>query len=38
VVHLFNDRRWTQDGLEGAIRKEYDVIDEIVDLAITYCR
>jgi hypothetical protein len=34
VVHLFDDRSWTQDGLEGAIRKEYDIIGEIVDLAV----
>lgn len=33
VVHLFGDRRWTQDGLECAIRKEYDIIGEIADLA-----
>ncbi|MFC7700417.1 ComEC/Rec2 family competence protein [Bradyrhizobium sp. GCM10028915] len=33
VVPLFDDSRWTQDGLERAIRKEYDIIGEIVDLA-----
>jgi beta-lactamase superfamily II metal-dependent hydrolase len=34
VLHLFDDRRWTPDGLERAIRKEYDIISEIVDLAV----
>jgi beta-lactamase superfamily II metal-dependent hydrolase len=32
--HLFSDKRWTKDGLSAAIKKEYDMIDEIVDLAI----
>lgn len=34
VVHLFKDKRWTQDGLEGAIKKEYDIIAEILDIAV----
>lgn len=33
AVNLFRDKRWTPDGLEDAIRREYDVIGEIVDLA-----
>jgi Metallo-beta-lactamase superfamily len=33
VVHLFKDKRWTPDGISNAIRKEYDIISEIVDLA-----
>jgi hypothetical protein len=31
--HLFKDKRWTKDGLRAAIKKEYDIIIEIVDLA-----
>jgi beta-lactamase superfamily II metal-dependent hydrolase len=33
AVHLFNDKRWTPDGLSAAIKKEYDIVSEIVDLA-----
>jgi beta-lactamase superfamily II metal-dependent hydrolase len=32
--HLFNDKRWTKDGLAAAIKQEYDIISEIVDLAV----
>jgi beta-lactamase superfamily II metal-dependent hydrolase len=32
--HLFKQKNWTEEGLREAIRKEYDVIYEIVDLAI----
>jgi beta-lactamase superfamily II metal-dependent hydrolase len=32
--HLFEDKRWTENGLRDAIRKEYDVISEIVDLGL----
>jgi beta-lactamase superfamily II metal-dependent hydrolase len=32
--HLFKDKRWTNDGLITAIKKEYDIISEIVDLAV----
>jgi beta-lactamase superfamily II metal-dependent hydrolase len=32
--HLFKDKRWTQEGLRAAIKKEYDIISEIVDLAV----
>jgi glyoxylase-like metal-dependent hydrolase (beta-lactamase superfamily II) len=32
--HLFRDKRWTEPGLCEAIKKEYDVISEILDLAI----
>jgi beta-lactamase superfamily II metal-dependent hydrolase len=31
--HLFKDKRWTEDGLKTAIKKEYDIISEIYDLA-----
>lgn len=33
VIHLFNDKRWTAEGLSAAIRKEYDIVSEIFDLA-----
>jgi beta-lactamase superfamily II metal-dependent hydrolase len=33
VVHLFSDKRWTPEGLRNAIKKEYDIISEIYDLA-----
>jgi beta-lactamase superfamily II metal-dependent hydrolase len=29
----FKDKRWTNDGLEAAIRREYDIIDELVRIA-----
>jgi hypothetical protein len=32
--HLFKDKRWTQQGLMAAVKKEYDIISEIVDLAV----
>ena len=32
--HLFKDKRWTAKELCQAIKKEYDVISEIIDLAI----
>ena len=32
AVHLFKDKRWTYAGLADAIKKEYDIISEIVDL------
>lgn len=32
--HLFKDKRWTQDGLTAAIKNEYDIISEIVDIAV----
>lgn len=32
--HLFKDKRWTENGLCAAIQKEYDIISEIVDLAV----
>jgi beta-lactamase superfamily II metal-dependent hydrolase len=31
---LFKDKRWTKDGLSAAIKKEYDIIAEIVDLGV----
>jgi beta-lactamase superfamily II metal-dependent hydrolase len=33
AVSLFADKRWTPDGLEKYVRKEYDIISEIFDLA-----
>jgi beta-lactamase superfamily II metal-dependent hydrolase len=30
---LFLDKRWSQDGLREAIRREYDILAEIVELA-----
>lgn len=33
AVHLFKDKRWTADGLSAAIKKEYDIVSEIFDLA-----
>jgi hypothetical protein len=32
--HLFSDPRWTPTGLQAAVKKEYDIISEIVDLAL----
>jgi beta-lactamase superfamily II metal-dependent hydrolase len=32
--HLFKDKRWTENGLRDAIKREYDIISEIVDLAV----
>jgi beta-lactamase superfamily II metal-dependent hydrolase len=34
VRHLFKRTNWTDQGLREAIKKEYDVINEIVDLAV----
>ncbi|GGA29078.1 ComEC/Rec2 family competence protein [Dyella nitratireducens] len=33
AIHLFKDKRWTEQGLANAIKKEYDIVAEIVDLA-----
>lgn len=33
AIGLFQDKRWTADGLEAHIRDQYDVISEIVRLA-----
>ena len=33
AIHLFKDKRWTQEGLSAAIKKEYDIVSEIFDLA-----
>ncbi|MCP5278913.1 MAG: hypothetical protein H6935_11205 [Thiobacillus sp.] len=32
--HLFKDKRWTDAGLEKAIKDEFPIISEIVDLAV----
>jgi beta-lactamase superfamily II metal-dependent hydrolase len=34
ALHLFKDKRWTAEGLSAAIKKEYDIISEILDLAV----
>jgi len=31
---LFQDKRWTKDGLAAEIQSQYDIISEIVDLAV----
>ena len=31
--HLFKDKRWTEAGLKAAIKAEYDIVSEVVDLA-----
>lgn len=33
MLPYFEDNRWTADGLENAIRKEYPIIKELIDLA-----
>ncbi|HEY1724535.1 MAG TPA: MBL fold metallo-hydrolase [Steroidobacteraceae bacterium] len=33
VAHFFNGN-WSKDGLSAAIKKEYDIVSEIVDLAL----
>ena len=33
-LSLFSDRRWTEDGLNAYIRGQYDIISEIVDIAL----
>ncbi|MBM1173486.1 MBL fold metallo-hydrolase [Microvirga arabica] len=33
TVHLFANKRWTVVGLEAAIKREYDIVAEIVNLA-----
>jgi beta-lactamase superfamily II metal-dependent hydrolase len=33
AVHLFKDKRWTKVGLASAIKDEYKIIDEILELA-----
>jgi len=34
AIHLFKNKQWTAAGLSAAIRKEYEIISEIVDLAV----
>jgi beta-lactamase superfamily II metal-dependent hydrolase len=34
AMHLFKHKGWTKDTLAAAIKKEYDIVAEIVDLAI----
>jgi beta-lactamase superfamily II metal-dependent hydrolase len=33
ILPFFEDKRWTQQGLETAIRTEYAIIEELIDLA-----
>ncbi len=33
AIHLFKSKKWTEDSLSAAIKKEYDIISEIADLA-----
>lgn len=33
MLHLFEDKRWTVDGLARAIKKEYPIVEELIDLA-----
>lgn len=33
AIHLFKNKNWTKDTLAAAIKKEYDIVAEIVDLA-----
>lgn len=35
AVHLFKDKNWTKEKLSAAIKKEYDIVAEIVDLAVS---
>ena len=32
--HLFSDKRWTEEGLKRAIKAEYGIIEEVIDLAV----
>jgi beta-lactamase superfamily II metal-dependent hydrolase len=34
AISLFKNKSWTPQGLEDAIRKGYDIVSEIVDLAV----
>jgi beta-lactamase superfamily II metal-dependent hydrolase len=34
TLSLFEYKQWTKDGLAAAIKKEYDIVSEIVDLAV----
>ncbi|WP_207005061.1 MBL fold metallo-hydrolase [Trinickia mobilis] len=34
AIHLFSSKNWTADGLEKAIKGEYDILSEILDLAV----
>lgn len=33
IAHLFKDGRWTADGLARAIKSEYSIVDELIQLA-----
>lgn len=32
--HLFKNKQWTEDRLKAAIKAEYDIVSEVVDLAV----
>jgi len=34
AIHLFKNKQWTKEGLSTAIKKEYDIVAELVDLAL----
>lgn len=34
TLHLFEDKRWTIDGLEKKIKSEYSIVSDILDLAL----
>jgi hypothetical protein len=34
AIHLFKNKSWTKAGLSAAIKREYNIVAEIVDLAI----
>lgn len=33
AIHLFKNKSWTKEGLSAAIKKEYDIIAELLELA-----
>lgn len=33
AIHLFKNKNWTKDGLTKAVKDEYDILSEILDLA-----
>jgi beta-lactamase superfamily II metal-dependent hydrolase len=35
AIRLFKNKSWTVDGLREAIKKEYDIVSEIFDLAVS---
>jgi len=33
AIHLFKSKKWTKETLSAAIKKEYDIVSELVDIA-----